>query len=89
MSDSLRGYLASLIEAGIFTSTGSDGKFEGDRPITRAETAIITKASFDYAARNTVSSKVEKKKGTVILSSKLNNVKIKTSSLKTLELAKK
>ncbi len=76
MSDSLRGYLASLIEAGIFTSTGSDGKFEGDRPITRAETAIITKASFDYAARNTVSSKVEKKKGTVILSSKLNNVNV-------------
>lgn len=76
MSDSLRGYLASLIEAGIFTSTGSDGKFEGDRPITRAETAIITKASYDYASRNTVSSKVEKKKGTVILSSKLNNVNV-------------
>lgn len=76
MSDSLRGYLASLIEAGIFTSTGSDGKFEGDRPITRAETAIITKASFDYTAKNSVSSKVEKKKGTVILSSKLNNVNV-------------
>lgn len=76
MSNTLKGYLASLVEAGIFSSTGSDGNFEGDRAITRAETAIITKASFDYASKNTVSNKVEKKKGTVILSSKLNNVNV-------------
>ena len=76
MSNTLKGYLASLVEAGIFTSTGSDGNFEGDRAITRAETAIITKASFDYASKNTLSNKVEKKKGTVILSSKLNNVNV-------------
>lgn len=76
MSNTLKGYLASLVEAGIFSSTGSDGNFEGDRAITRAETAIITKASFDYASKNTLSNKVEKKKGTVILSSKLNNVNV-------------
>lgn len=76
MSETLKGYLASLIDANIFTSTGSDGNFEGDRPITRAETAIITKASFDYAEKNTISAKTEKKKGTVVLSSKLNNVNV-------------
>lgn len=76
MSDTLKGYLASLVEADIFTSTGSDGNFEGDRPITRAETAIITKASFDYAEKNTINAKTEKKKGTVVLSSKLNNVNV-------------
>ncbi|MGF0094909.1 S-layer homology domain-containing protein [Peptoniphilus sp. SGI.035] len=76
MSDTLKGYLASLVDAGIFSATGSDGNFEGDRSITRAETAIITKASFDYASKNTISSKTEKKKGTVILSSKLNNVNV-------------
>lgn len=76
MSDTLKGYLASLVEADIFTSTGSDGNFEGDRPITRAETAIITKASFDYAEKNKINAKTEKKKGTVVLSSKLNNVNV-------------
>ncbi len=76
MSETLKGYLASLVEADIFTSTGSDGNFEGDRPITRAETAIITKASFDYAEKNTINAKTEKKKGTVVLSSKLNNVNV-------------
>lgn len=76
MGENLKGYLASLVDAKIFTSTGSDGSFEGDRPITRAETAIITKSSFDYASNNKVESKVEKKKGTVILSSKLNNVNV-------------
>lgn len=76
MSETLKGYLSSLVEAKIFTSTGSDGNFEGDRPITRAETAIITKASFDYAEKNKIEAKTEKLKGTVILSSKLNNVNV-------------
>lgn len=76
MSDTLKGYLSSLVEAKIFTATGSDGNFEGDRPITRAETAIITKASFDYAEKNKIEAKTEKMKGTVILSSKLNNVNV-------------
>lgn len=76
MSDTLKGYLSSLVEAKIFTATGSDGNFEGDRPITRAETAIITKASFDYAEKNKIEAKTEKMKGTVVLSSKLNNVNV-------------
>ena len=76
LSDTLKGYLSSLVEAKIFTATGSDGKFEGDRPITRAETAIITKASFDYAEKNKIEAKTEKMKGTVVLSSKLNNVNV-------------
>ncbi len=76
MSDTLKGYLSSLVDAKIFTSTGSDGNFEGERSITRAETAIITKASFDYAEKNKIEAKTEKIKGTVILSSKLNNVNV-------------
>lgn len=76
MSDTLKGYLASLVDAGIFTSTGSDGYFKSERAITRAETAIITKASFDYVEKNNLNAKTEKKKGTVILSSKLNNVNV-------------
>lgn len=76
LSDTLKGYLSSLVEAKIFTATGSDGNFEGDRPITRAETAIITKASFDYAEKNKIEAKTEKMKGTVVLSSKLNNVNV-------------
>lgn len=76
MSETLKGYLSSLVEAKIFTATGSDGNFEGDRPITRAETAIITKASFDYAEKNKIEAKTEKMKGTVVLSSKLNNVNV-------------
>ena len=76
MSDTLKGYLSSLVDAKIFTSTGSDGNFEGERSITRAETAIITKASFDYAEKNKIEAKTEKLKGTVILSSKLNNVNV-------------
>lgn len=76
LSDTLKGYLSSLVEAKIFTATGSDGNFEGDRPITRAETAIITKASFDYAEKNKIEAKTDKMKGTVVLSSKLNNVNV-------------
>ncbi|WP_277219173.1 S-layer homology domain-containing protein [Peptoniphilus vaginalis] len=76
MSETLKGYLSSLVDAKIFASTGSDGNFEGDRAITRAETAIITKASFDYAEKNKIEAKTEKMKGIVILSSKLNNVNV-------------
>ncbi len=43
-----KGYLGNLIKAGIFSSTGSDGLFQGERYITRAETAIITDRSFKY-----------------------------------------
>lgn len=44
-----KGYLASLIDAGIFKSTGSDGYFNGSRGIRRSEMAIITDSSYEYS----------------------------------------
>lgn len=68
-----RGYLASLVKAGIFAPTGSDGKFEGNRNIRRAEMAKITKLSRDYA--NTVGIENEQSiEGKVILTTKLNDI---------------
>lgn len=72
----VRGYLASLVKAGIFASTGSDGSFFGDRPIKRSEMAAITKFSYDYVAKNPLVGKEEKMTGKVILASQLNNVNI-------------
>lgn len=46
-----RGYLANLVKEGIFSSTGSDGKFEGTRSIRRSEMAKITKLSYDYSKK--------------------------------------
>lgn len=43
-----KGYLASLVDAGIFKSTGSDGYFNGARGIRRSEMALITDSSYDY-----------------------------------------
>lgn len=43
-----KGYLASLIGAGIFKSTGSDGYFNGSRGIRRSEMALITDSSYEY-----------------------------------------
>lgn len=74
MKSNLRGYLASLIKADIFASTGSDGYFQGDRPIKRSEMAKITRASFDYISRNPI--QTNKLKGKVLLSSKLNNINL-------------
>ncbi|MDO5715161.1 MAG: S-layer homology domain-containing protein [Tissierellia bacterium] len=71
-----KGYLASLIQAGIFTATGSDGNFEGDRYIRRSEMATITKLSNDYVASHPISTKVETLKGTVILASNLDHSNI-------------
>lgn len=36
-----QGYLASLVELGIFSDSGSDGKFLGKRYIRRAEMAVV------------------------------------------------
>ncbi|MBL7574686.1 S-layer homology domain-containing protein [Peptoniphilus asaccharolyticus DSM 20463] len=47
-----RGYLANLVKEGIFSSTGSDGRFEGTRSIRRSEMAKITKLSYDYLKLN-------------------------------------
>lgn len=49
---STRGYLANLVKEGVFSSTGSDGKFEGTRSIRRSEMAKITKLSYDYLKTN-------------------------------------
>lgn len=43
-----KGYLASLVDAGIFKSTGSEGYFNGAKGIRRSEMAIITDSSYDY-----------------------------------------
>ncbi|WBW49592.1 S-layer homology domain-containing protein [Peptoniphilus equinus] len=66
-----RGYLASLVKAGIFASTGSDGKFEGTRYIRRSEMAKITKLSYDYLADEGQTATVE---GTVVLATKANGI---------------
>ncbi|WP_308533691.1 S-layer homology domain-containing protein [uncultured Peptoniphilus sp.] len=73
--DNVKGYLASLVKAGIFTSTGSDGKFNGDKEIRRSEMAIIVKAGFDYMSSH-AEEKPEAKTGKVILASKLNNTNV-------------
>ena len=43
-----KGYLASLVDAGIFKSTGSEGYFNGARGIRRSEMALITDTSYEY-----------------------------------------
>ena len=70
---STKGYLASLVKAGIFSSTGSDGKFEGDRHIRRSEMAKITKLSYDYGKAEGLSAETKTMTGTVILSTNINN----------------
>lgn len=76
ISDNVRGYLASLVKEGIFSSTGSDGYFDGNRAIKRAEAAIITQKGFEFVKRNPLTVKTESMTGKVILASKLNNVNV-------------
>lgn len=72
---STKGYLASLVEAGIFSATGSEGNFDGDRYIRRSEMAKITKLSYDYKTKTgAVSSETKEATGTVVLSTSLNNL---------------
>lgn len=63
-------YLSSLVKAGIFTATGSNGNFNGRNAIRRAEIAIITKAAYDYKSKVQVATA----KGNVILASSTNNL---------------
>ena len=70
---STKGYLASLVKAGIFSSTGSDGKFEGDRHIRRSEMAKITKLSYDYSKAEGLNTETKTMTATVILSTNINN----------------
>ncbi|MGI5949043.1 S-layer homology domain-containing protein [Peptoniphilus sp.] len=71
-----RGYLASLVKEGIFSATGSDGNFEGDRYIRRSEMAKITKMSYDYVEKNGVNAKTEKMTGKVLMVTKLNGADV-------------
>ena len=41
-------YVAALVKEGILAAEGSDGFFQGDRPIRRSEMAIISKKAGDY-----------------------------------------
>lgn len=63
-------YLSALVKAGIFSSTGSNGNFNGNKGIRRAEMAIITKAAYDYKAKIQVATA----KGEVILASSTNGL---------------
>lgn len=63
-------YLIPLVKEGIFDATGSDGNFEGNRGIRRAEMAKITYLSQEYAAKAKSSKEV---KGTVTLVSTVAN----------------
>lgn len=70
LSKDKKEYLSSLVKAGIFTATGSNGKFNGKNGIRRAEMAIITKAAYDYKSKIQVTTA----KGEVILASSTNNL---------------
>lgn len=41
-------YVAALVKEGILAAEGSDGFFQGDRPVRRSEMAIISKKAGDY-----------------------------------------
>lgn len=41
-------YVAALVKEGIFSAEGSDGFFQGDRPVRRSEMAKISKKAGDY-----------------------------------------
>ena len=45
-------YLPSLVNANIFTSTGSDGNFNGNFAIRRSEIAVITSRGLAYVSGN-------------------------------------
>ena len=45
-------YLSNLVKANIFTSTGSEGKFNGNLAIRRSEMAVITSKSLTYVNGN-------------------------------------
>lgn len=69
-----KGYLASLVKAGIFDATGSNGYFKGDRHIRRSEMAKITKLSYDHAKNVGIDLEEKTIDGKVILATTLNNL---------------
>lgn len=50
-------YLPELIKANIFTSTGSDGNFNGNKAIKRSEIAAIISKSIKWVGNNDVTEK--------------------------------
>lgn len=45
-------YLPNLVNANIFTNTGSEGNFNGNLAIRRSEIAVLTSKSLEYYNRN-------------------------------------
>lgn len=70
LSTEKKEYLSALVNANVFSSTGSNGNFNGRNGIRRAEMAIITKAAYDYKAKIQVTTA----KGTVLLASSTNGL---------------
>ncbi len=48
------GYLSNLVENGIFSSTGSEGKFNGSSYIRRAEVVSIAAKALKYLEKNSI-----------------------------------
>ncbi|MGO1580028.1 MAG: S-layer homology domain-containing protein [Peptoniphilaceae bacterium] len=46
--DLTKGYLSSLVDLGIYSDTGSDGYFNGNNYIRRAEIAIVADKAMEY-----------------------------------------
>ena len=67
----IKGLYAAMIEAGIFHSFGSDGKFNPASPLKREQMATITNFSYDYVAQHKATQSFE---GTVEVNVVLNNV---------------
>ncbi|MCD1147220.1 S-layer homology domain-containing protein [Peptoniphilus sp. KCTC 25270] len=69
-------YVSGMIQAGILADTGSDGNFEGKRPLRRAEMAKMTNLSYDYVANT------QAIEGKVIYISNINGVNTVALTLK-------
>lgn len=67
----IKGLYAAMIEAGIFHSFGSDGKFNPASPLKREQMATITNFSYDYVAQHKATQSFE---GTVEVNVVVNNV---------------
>lgn len=76
-------YLPNLVNSKIFTSTGSEGYFNGNLAIRRSEMAVITSKSFEHFKNNL--DKVRKHKEVnaedLLVNTEENNKDIKNNSL--------
>ena len=54
ISEMTKGYLADLISAGIYSSTGSDGMFNGKKHIRRVEVAVIADKALNYISKTEI-----------------------------------